>query len=213
MKVQSFFSGPKAKVLASIAGLLVSGSLIASYLKDSPDTAWYYVISFYWAWILASVWMIIPFHEVKQMFRRPQKGFWYLLPAIFIIPAFITVFLPHADLLQLDRLLLLNILAAIINPFIEEIYWRGMISKIFERQAWMSFSVSVTGFALSHPLLMGINSESLDGMPGFFGSLVTGTIWWLCYNKTKSLTGNVVTHSIANICGMTVYVLSNRIIM
>jgi membrane protease YdiL (CAAX protease family) len=180
------------------------------YLKGVTDLAWLYTTVFYGAWIVMSLFFLLKFSDLEKMLKPAIRNRWNFLPLIFIIPAFIFIFIPNIHLLKLDGWLAMNIILCIITPWIEEIYWRGLVSGTFNDNPVISFCVSTIGFALSHPLIFGINSKGDSGLLAFAGTLFVGAIWWWCYYKTKSLRGNIITHFLTDVAGMAVYILANK---
>jgi membrane protease YdiL (CAAX protease family) len=87
------------------------------------------------------------------------------------------------------------------------------VSKAFDDNKVISFFVSSILFGLSHPLILGVNTKGLIGIPGFVGTFATGAVWWFTYHLTKSLRGNIITHTIINFAGMTAYMLANKAII
>ena len=68
---------------------------------------------------------------------------------------------------------------AIIDPWLEEGHWRGLLMDAASRwPGWIAIAYTTVWFGLSHPLLLaaGVNVKALSGLPGFFGTVFTGTI-------------------------------------
>lgn len=194
----------------SVIILITAGHFFAKYVSINKSTAWIYVVLFYGAWIVLSLITLLKSSELKQMFVRGIKWHWNFVPFLFIIPTFIFIFIPNIHLLKPDRWLLFNTVLCLLTPFVEEIYWRGLIYKVFRNNLVLSFLISTFGFALSHPLIFGVNSRGDSGWLGFTGTFIAGAVWWLCYHKTKSLRGNILTHFLMDVAGMAVYILTNK---
>ena len=199
----------KVLVIASIVILLAGGHFFAKYLGGVKNTAWIYVIIFYWVWIVGSLAILLKKGELKEMYKRGIGWYWNLLPIPFMVFGLITVFLPNMNLISPDGFLALNIFLCFVNPWFEETYWRGLVSNVFKDDIMFSFIVSNMSFALSHPLILGVNSDALKGIPGFVGTFATGIVWWIIYNRTKTLRGNIITHTLMNLITLTAYVLAN----
>ncbi len=99
------------------------------------------------------------------------------------------------------------------NPWLEEFYWRGLITKTFEETPLLSYILSAVGFGLSHPLIFGINSPGVAGVPAFIGAFTIGSIWWICLRKTGSFRGCIITHFLIDVAGMAVYNLADKVIL
>lgn len=199
----------KRHVLFSVTGLIISGHFIAVWLHHS-GFGWLYAALYYAVFIIVSLLMIAGIPSLKSMLRPSVNWQWNLLPFIFIVPIIFTVFIPNIHLLKPDQWLAMNILICLINPWIEEFYWRGMVHEAFKDRPIRSLLISAIGFGLSHPLIFGINSPGVRGIIGFAGVFLVGVIFWLCYYKTKSLRGCILSHFLTDVAGMAVYILADK---
>ena len=168
----------------------------------SVNNSWFIVVGFYGLWIAISVFSLLNKEDLKKMYAKGSNGKWNLLSLIFIIPVFTIIFLPNLNLLKPTIWNVLNVILCIVNPFVEETYWRGLINKYYHSSQLLSFLISTCGFALSHPLIWGNYNETVKGLVGFIGAFVVGSIWWICFRKTKSLRGPVFTHFLFDFLGM-----------
>jgi len=207
-KMKSF----KLKILFSVLPLLLIGYFFAKYVGVNKEAAWIYIAIFYASWIIISLAFLVTFDDIKQMFSPSKNWQWNLLFIPFIILLIIFIFIPNIKLLKLDHWLLLNIIICLINPFMEEIYWRGLVSKISDVPVY-SFLFSSLTFAASHPLLFGIVSVGVSGWIGFAGAFFVGALLWFCYYKTRSLRGCVINHFLIDVSGMAVYILANKAVL
>jgi membrane protease YdiL (CAAX protease family) len=203
---------PKVSFAISVFSLIIIGYFLAVFVSSNKETAWIYVLAYYAIWIIASFAVFTSLEDIRQMFKASQSSRWNLLPLIFIIPTIFFLFLPNTNLFKLDRWLLINLAICLTGPFLEEIYWRGLFTKIYGTTTFSFFFSSIL-FALSHPLLFGINSKGDSGLVAFAGTFLVGSIWWLCYYKTKSLRGCTLTHFLMDLFGMAVYVLANKAVL
>ncbi|WP_433896373.1 CPBP family glutamic-type intramembrane protease [Sphingobacterium mizutaii] len=75
------------------------------------------------------------------------------------------------------------ILLALINPFLEEFYWRGLLmdsTKTWNRALAILFTSVV--FSVNHGVF-GINSELFRGYEVIFSTFIMGLIWAITYKK------------------------------
>jgi len=199
----------QATLIGSVLGLIVIGHHVAVLASPNTRTAWIYVVVFYAGWITCSVCALLSTSDITHMFRRGSSWHWNLLPLIWVVPATIFVFLPNLHLLQLDRWLFLNAVICLVNPFMEEIYWRGLASRISSHSI-VSFLFSTLGFAASHPLIFGVNSPGIRGWVGFAGTCLVGSTFWICYRRTNTLRGCVIAHFLIDVAGMAVFILADK---
>lgn len=193
----------------SVLLFIIIGHYFARFAGADKTTAWIYVLIFYGAWIIFSLILFLDFKDIRRMFQPSINSYWNLLPLLFIIPTICFLFIPNIGLLKPDKWLLINLAICITGPWLEEIYWRGLFNKIYGATLF-SFVFSSILFAASHPLIFGVNSKGDSGLPAFAGTLLIGAAWWICYYKTKSLRGCVITHFLMDLAGMAVYVLTNK---
>jgi membrane protease YdiL (CAAX protease family) len=155
------------------------------------------------------MWVFLDLKDIRLMFKPAIHSYWNILPLLFIIPTIYFIFIPNVGLIKFDKWVLINLVICFTGPLLEEIYWRGLFNKIYG-STLISFCLSSFLYAASHPLIFGVNSKGDSGILAFVGTFIVGAIWWLGYFKTKSLRGCVATHSIMDVAGMAVYVLTNK---
>lgn len=202
----------RTALIVSVLGLIVIGHHVAVLSRPNTTTAWIYVGAFYTGWIVSSVLALLTPSDITRMFRSGSRWPWNLLPLVFVIPVTIFVFLPNLHLLHLDRWLLMNAVICAVNPFMEEIYWRGLASRISDVPV-VSFLFSTLGFAASHPLIFGVNSPGVRGWVGFAGTCLVGSAFWICYRRTNTLRGCVAAHFLIDVSGMAVFILADRAVL
>ena len=202
----------RVKIIFSVFLLLIIGYLLALYVSIDKQTGWIYITGFYAVWLILSLVFLVRVQDLKKMFSGSKNWQWNLLfvPVIALVVYFI--FIPNLKLFKWDYWLLLNVLICLINPFIEEIYWRGLVSKV-STVPFYSFLFSSIGFAASHSLLFGVVSPGVAGWIGFAGTFLVGALFWLCYYKTKSLLGCVLNHFLFDVAGMAVFILADRAVL
>src|SRR5688572_4648289 len=200
------------KIFISVFFLLIIGWLLARYVSNDKQTAWIYTAGFYAAWLILSLVFLVSIRDIKKMFSASKYWQWNLLfiPIIALIVYFI--FIPNLGLLNWDHWLVLNVIICLVNPFLEEIYWRGLVSKI-SNVPLNSFLFSSLGFAASHSMIFGINSPGAAGIVGFVGTFLIGSLFWFCYYKTKSLRGCVMNHFLIDVAGMAVFILADKAVL
>lgn len=200
------------KITFSVFLLLLTGHLLAKNLSSNKQTAWVFITGYYAVWIISSLLLLVSVQDLKEMFGLSKVWQWNLLfvPVIVLVAAFI--FVPNINLLTWDHWLVLNIIICLTNPFLEEIYWRGLVSKISNVPLY-SFLFSSLTFAASHPLLFGVVSPGVAGWIGFAGTFFVGALFWFCYYKTKSLWGCVANHFLVDVAGMAVFILADKAVL
>ncbi len=126
--------------------------------------------------------------SIKDWLKKPLRNVGWIILALMmgIIP--LPIFLMHYGLLKPWEIWLPWILLALINPWIEEFYWRGLLlDNTKELNSWISVIVTSLLFAGNHAIF-GVNSELLSGVEILISTFVMGVIWAVVYKKNKQFT-------------------------
>ena len=140
--------------------------------------------------------------SVKQWLKKPQGKIWWGLLALIIGLITLPIFLLYNDLLKGWTLWLPWILLALINPWIEEFYWRGLLldyTKDWSSGSSILFSSIL--FSINH-IAFGINSQVNSGLEVVISTLLMGIIWAIIYKKTKSLRWTIFSHFLVDFLGL-----------
>jgi membrane protease YdiL (CAAX protease family) len=199
----------RTRILVSVIGLIGIGHVVAKYAKEDKDTAWIYVCLFYAGWIFASLFLLLKKMDVQELFGPVKNWQWGLVGLPFVFIAIYYVFIPNHDLLKWDYWLLLHLIICLVNPFMEEMYWRGLAGKFSNRPVY-SYLFSTIAFATSHPLILGVNSPGVAGWIGFAGTFLVGSMLWLVFFKTRSLWLCVLIHFLIDFFGVAAYTLAGK---
>ncbi len=89
-----------------------------------------------------------------------------------IIP---TVFFPRLSLLDELWIIVLWLLLSLINPWLEEGYWRGLLDAADGWPGWLAVLYGAFWFGVSPPLIADVNGA--EGLPDFIGTFVVGVVW------------------------------------
>jgi uncharacterized protein len=148
------------------------------------------------------------------MLRRrlqPAQGAWpWRLLAIALGLLSLPAFLKHWQVLEPPTLLLLWLGFALVNPWFEEAYWRGLLLDATQRWGGvLSVTYSAVWFAVSHPLIWGVHSLALRHWVIVPVLALMGALWALAYRRSGSLRWTIAGHMCANAFGLTVPVLLN----
>ncbi|MEM6718848.1 MAG: CPBP family intramembrane glutamic endopeptidase [Bacteroidota bacterium] len=112
------------------------------------------------------------------------------------------LFLFHYNTLSDYTIWLPWILIALINPWIEEFYWRGLLLDHTKKWAnWTAVLYSSVLFAVNHAAF-GINSKLNSGFEIVISTFIMGIVWGFIYQKTKSLRWTIVAHFLVDFLGL-----------
>ena len=132
--------------------------------------------------------------SIKKWLVRPQGGIRWGILAIIIGLIPLPIFLLHYDTLSGWHVIVPWILLAVINPWIEEFYWRGLLLDYTENwPKWTSITFTGLLFSLNHAAF-GINSDVNSGFELIVSTLIMGLVWAIIYKKTKSLRWAILSH-------------------
>jgi len=164
----------------------------------------------FWAFIGALILWLGGMKSVER-WLRPAKGagLWCLLAiamGLLSLPGFVM----HWQVLRSPTVLLLSLAFALINPWFEEGYWRGVLLDATERWgAVLSVTYSAAWFAVSHPLIWGVHALALRHWVVLPVLAAVGVVWAVAYRRSGSLRWPIAGHMCSNVLGLSVPVLLN----
>lgn len=173
-----------------------------------------------WAWVptMLVFWLVIAVFlrgfahraTVRSRFRPVSGGF--IWSALAVVAGLFSLhgFLTHWSLLTGWHLIAAWAIFALVNPWFEESYWRGLI--IDSTASWgraLSLLYSSALFAASHPFIWGIHSLPLRKIEVVGALFVVGLLWGVAYQRTGTLRWCVVGHMLANLFGLAALTLLN----
>lgn len=142
--------------------------------------------------------------SIKSWLKQPSGNVGWTILALLagIIP--LPIFLMHYGLLNSWEIWLPWILLALINPWIEEFYWRGLLSDYTrDWNSWIAVIFISLLFAGNHAVF-GVNSELLSGVEILISTFVMGVIWAVVYKRTNSLRWLIFAHVLVDFFSLSV---------
>ena len=172
--------------------------------------AWVPTMLVFWSAIAGLILWGAQGKPARLWLGRPRgAGVWSLL-AVAVGLLSVREFLSGWHVLESPVLLALWLGFGLVNPWFEEGYWRGLL--IDATSGWLKglgVVYSTVFFALSHPLIWGVNSTALRHPAALVGLGLVGGVWGLAYWRTGSLRWTIVGHACANLLGLSVPILLN----
>lgn len=142
--------------------------------------------------------------SIKQWLKKPKGKWGWSILAILVGLIPLPLFLFHSDTLTNWTIWLPWITLALINPWIEEFYWRGLLLNYTKDWLnWLAVLYSSALFALNHAAF-GINSELNSGFEIVVSTFIMGMVWAWVYKKTQSLRWVIFAHFLVNFLGLSV---------
>ncbi len=204
---------PKATKLAIFSPvLLIAVCIGAQHVFGTVLGAWAWAPTMlvFWALIALAVWRLAGPGAVGRWLQPARGALGWGLLGVGVGLLSLHGFLSHWQLLADPLVLVFWLIFALVNPWFEESYWRGLLMDA--TRSWgatASIVYSATWFALSHPLVWGVHSTSMRLWPVVAALLFVGLVWGLVYRRTHSLRWTIAGHMLANLLGLAVPVLLN----
>ena len=140
--------------------------------------------------------------SIKKWLGNPKSGIGWGILAVIIGLITLPLFLRHHGLLVGWTIWLPWILLALINPWIEEFYWRGLLLDYTKNWPnWISVLFVSLLFASNH-IAFGINSNVNSGFEIVISTFIMGVAWAVIYKKTKSLRWTIFSHFLIDFFGV-----------
>jgi len=168
------------------------------------------IILIYWA-VLALILYRYGFENNKKWLQKPQGHWgWYIL-AVLVAFSSLPLFLQHYQVLGQLSILIPTVIFFLINPWLEEFYWRGLLMDVTEKwPAWISILYSTVLFTAFHAAFAWY-SPAARNLPFYLAVLVLGLVMALIYKYTKSVRLTVASHMVINILNLSIPALLNII--
>ena len=139
-------------------------------------------------------------HEHKKWLKSSigkSKAFWATLCIIIgLIP--LPIFLKHYHLLADLTVFIPWFIIFLINSFLEEYYWRGVL--LDQTKFWnptISVLYSSILFSVNHAVF-GINSELFRGYEVMASTFIMGLVWSITYKRTDTLRWVILSHMLVD---------------
>lgn len=184
--------------------LIIIVNLVVAYVFGQIIGKWAFIPMVTIGWILW-LFFILKFggkESIKNWIKKPTGKFWWAILAILIGLIPLPLFIFYSNTLSGWTIWLPWITLALINPWIEEFYWRGLLLDFTKTWSnWTSVLYSSILFAINH-IAFGINSELNSGFEIVISTLIMGVVWGFVYKKTHSLRWTIFAHFLVDFFGL-----------
>jgi len=197
-------------MLAPIFVIAFGASITVTFYSFMNEWVWVILALAYWGSSFLIAYKELGKEEIRAFFQKPvgSRGWLVLCFFVGLIPLSI-LFLNLNLLISYPVITALWLLFAFVNPFFEQVFWRGyLLSKLPFPAGWRVV-YSAAFFVLSHPLMWGIFSIANRSWMAMVSLIVMGIVWGVVYIKTKSLRWCYISHFMVNIGNLTVFVFLN----
>lgn len=184
--------------------LVLAVNFALAYLFGTYVGKWAFVPMILFGWML---WLFFILNyggkeALGHWLKKPSGPFAWNILAIIVGLIPLPLFLMHYHLLAPWTVWLPWIVLALVNPWIEEFYWRGLLlDHTGHWPQWAAVLYTSLFFALNHAAF-GINSMVNSGPEVVLSTFIMGTVWALLYIKTKSLRWAIFSHFLVDFLGV-----------
>lgn len=197
-------------ILTPIALLIVTQVTAIIFGRFLQELVYIPIILIYWASILLIL-NRYGFDNIRHWLVKPQGHWGWVILAIFLGLSSLPLFINNIQVFRSSTVLIPHIAFFLINPWLEEFYWRGLIiDETTKWPFWMSLLYSSVLFTLWHSAFAWYSSAVWE-LSFFIPVLMLGIFMVLIYRYTKSLWLCVASHMLVNIFNMGIPVLMNLI--
>ena len=166
----------------------------------------------YWVFIFAMI-AVYGLKNIKTWLQKPQGHWIWAVILIVLGLTNIPFFLMNISVLAKASLLLPHIVFFLINPWLEEFYWRGVLIDATEHwPKWASVAYSTVLFTAYHTSYA-YQAELFRGIPFYAFTFFATVFMAISYIKTKSLWWGMICHILTNILTLSIPVFLNMIEM
>ncbi|MEL6918536.1 MAG: type II CAAX endopeptidase family protein [Bacteroidota bacterium] len=196
----------KKQIVVYSPFLIIGVNFGIAYLFGQLIGKWAFVPMISIGWILW-LFFILKYggsKSIKQWLKKPTGKFWWSVLAVMVGLIPLPLFIFHFNTLSDGTIWIPWIILALINTWIEEFYWRGLLLDFTENWShWKAILYSSFLFALNHAAF-GINSELNSGPEILVSTLIMGIVWGVVYKKTNSLRWAIFAHFLVDFLGLSV---------
>jgi len=176
--------------------LIIIVNIIVAIIFGKLIGKWAFIPIILIEWILF-LYFVLKYGEngiLRNWLKKPNKNREWNIATIVIGLTPIPIFLKYNHLLNDWTIFLPWILLALINPWIEEFYWRGLLTDYTKKwNTTLSILFTSSVFSANHAVF-GINSELFRGPEILISTFVMGIVWAITYKKTNSLRWVILSH-------------------
>lgn len=197
-------SAPSARTIVILSPFIIIGiNVVTALLFGKVMGKWAFVpvIAIEWFLFAFFIWRYGGKESLRGWLSKGKGWGWPVL-ALAVGCSPLMLFLHHHGLLNHWSVWLPWIVLALINPWLEEFYWRGLLmDRTCKWGGLLSVIFTSVLFAANHAVF-GINSPLFRGWPVVLSTLFMGLMWGLIYRKSGSLRWVIFSHFLVDLFNM-----------
>ena len=197
-------------IISPVLILLITQAIAVLFGKALNSLVYIPIILIYWA-VLVFILIKYGTGNIRKWLQKPQGHWVWIIIALLVGFSSLPLFLQHYQVFRDLSILIPTILFFLINPWLEEFYWRGLLIDVTQNwPAWISILYSTVLFTLWHSAFAWY-SDGAKSVPFYLAVLILGLVMALIYKNTKSVWLAVISHMMINILNLSIPSLLNMI--
>ena len=186
--------------------MMVLACHLVARIGSSLVSNWAFIPVILTLWLIALTFLRPLQNDTYKKWFGKSKGnaIWKgLVILVGILP--LPVFLLHWRTLSSWQIILPYVIIALVNPFVEEMYWRGLLlDHLSKWKNWHAVLYTSLFFALNHPLSFGMFSKLNSGLTVFISTFIMGIVWGFGYKKIGNLRLIIFSHFLVDTFNLSV---------
>ena len=186
----------KRKIVLLSPVIIIMVNIVTGYFFGNMLEKWAFipVILIEWGLFLFLILRYATEDFIKKGLHSSGKNWGWNVLTVLLGLTPLPIFFKHKDLLTDWKIWLPWIVLALVNPWLEEFYWRGLLSDYTTKwNNWLSVGVTAFLFSINH-LTFGVNSVIMRNPAVLISTFVFGIVWAITYKKTGSLRWIIFSH-------------------
>jgi len=197
-------------IISPVLIFLITQAIAVLFGKALNSLVYIPIILIYWA-VLVFILIKYGTGNIRKWLQKPQGHWVWIIIALLVGFSSLPLFLQHYQVFRDLSILIPTILFFLINPWLEEFYWRGLLIDVTQNwPAWISILYSTVLFTLWHSAFAWY-SDGAKSVPFYLAVLILGLVMALIYKNTKSVWLAVISHMMINILNLSIPSLLNMI--
>ncbi|MEK5231929.1 CPBP family glutamic-type intramembrane protease [Lysinibacillus sp. FSL K6-0232] len=204
VKFWCLFASPFLIILLGFLTATVCHSFIGGW-------AWIPLAIVYWSLLGFAIYFFKDTRNLGDWFQKSRKSPFWITITMLIGMFPLTILMMNYHLFESAWLIFYWLVFALINPWFEEYYWRGVLFDrlLTKYPKWFVIFYTTALFVISHPLMWGVFSYASRSYHLYIYLSVAGIVWAITYLKTQSLRAIILSHFIVDIGNLTVLTFLN----
>jgi uncharacterized protein len=210
----TFFNRERIEILLSPIFVILIGHVTARVAGHFLGAwAWLPLTLVFWSTIGVVSYRYGGFRGWRDRLGNSRGSWRWAALALLVGLLPLPLFLMHWRLLLSLDLFILWLIFGLMNPWIEEGYWRGLLLEATNGlPTAMRVFYTAGVFAISHPLMFGVNSIGVASTEVLVSTFVMGAVWAVVYLRTRSLRWCVASHVLVDLLSLSVPVFMNQFV-